>query len=248
MEAVSIPVKDTQIQGTLFVPDGKEKCPALMFLHGWTSRQDRYFGLAEQAAERGYVCLTIDMRGHGRTGGNLKELSRQDFLDDVVGAYDFLTTVPEVDKNKIVVSGSSYGGYMTALLSAERSCFALILRAAADYPDTGFEEPHYNQADSYYENVEQDKIAWRSVVHPPTETRALRAIHAFTKPVLIVESEKDDIVPQTILQGYADAVPDKSMLTYTVMEGAPHGLSGDLERQQELIDITLHWMDKVLGN
>lgn len=247
MKEVSIPVKETQIQGTLFIPEGAGVHPALLCIPGWTSKQDRYFGLAEQAIKRGYACLTIDMRGHGRTGGNLEELSRQDFLDDVVAAYDFLTTVPEVDKNKIVVSGSSYGGYMAALLSAERLCAAIVLRAAADYPDTGFEEPHYNQADSYYENVEQDKIAWRSTVHPYTETKALRAIHAFTKPVLIVESGKDDIVPQTILQGYADAVPDKSILTYTVMEGAPHGLSGDPKRQQELIGITLNWMYKVLG-
>lgn len=245
MREVSILVKDTKIVGNLFIPKSPGKHPALLLLHGWTSKQDRYFALAEQATERGYVCLTIDMRGHGRTGGKLEELSRQDFLDDVTAAYDFLISVPEVDPNAVIVSGSSYGGYMAALLCAERPCAAVILRAPADYPDTGFEKPHHTQADSYYENIEQDKIAWRSVVHSYAETRALRAIHAFNKPVFIIESGKDDVVPQTILQGYADAVSDKSMLTYSVMEGAPHSLSKYPAYQKELIDLTLSWVDRV---
>lgn len=245
MQEVSIPVKDTKIVGNLFIPTSSGTHPALLFLHGWTSKQDRYFALAEQAARRGYVCLTIDMRGHGRTGGNIEELSRQDFLDDVIAAYDFLIAVPQVDQNKIIVSGSSYGGYMAALLCAERPCAGVILRAPADYPDAHFEESHYKQADSYYENIEQDKIAWRSMVHPHTETKALRAIHAFTKPVFIIESEKDEVVPQTILQGYADAVTDKSNLTYSVMKGAPHSLSAYPEYQKELIELILSWVDRV---
>lgn len=246
MKEVSIPVGDTQIQGTLFVPEEEGRFPVLLCLHGWTSRQDRYFRIAQQAVERGYVCLTIDLRGHGRSGGNLEELTRQNFLDDVVAAYDFLATVPEVDKNKVVVLGSSYGGYLTALLTAERPCAAIVLRAPADYPDDDFDKPHLSQANAYYEDIEQDKVVWRSVVHSPTETRALRAVHAFTQPVLIVESGADDIVPQTILQGFADAVSDKAKLAYVVMENAPHSLSDDPKRQQEFNDITLDWLDRVV--
>lgn len=245
MREVTIPVQNTAIIGNLFVPTSSGKHAALLLLHGWTSRQDRYFDLAKQAADRGFVCLTIDMRGHGKTGGNLEELSRQDFLDDVLAAYDFLATASEVNQDKIIVSGSSYGGYMAALLCAERSCAAVILRAPADYPDIGFEKSHHTQANSYYENVEQDKVAWRSVVHPYTETKALRAIHAFTKPVFIIESENDDIVPQTILQGYADAVQDKSMLTYIVMKGAPHSLSKYPAYQKQFIDLILSWLGSV---
>lgn len=54
------------------------------------------------------------------------------------------------------------------------------------------------------------------------ETFALHALHNFKGDVLLIESEKDEIVPHPIMQNFINAVEDKSKLTHIVMRGAPH--------------------------
>ncbi len=180
MKAVVIDPSALQLQGTLFEPTATvEKHPAILFVHGWTSRQDRMFDLAAELAAHGYVCLTFDMRGHGISPGDLNNQSRKDFLDDVIAAYDFLASVPCVDGFRITVAGSSFGGYMSALLSAVRTVQQIILRVPADYRDEGYELPlsEVRNRDGTFE--------WKRIPHDKTETAALRAMHVYTGRVLI---------------------------------------------------------------
>lgn len=243
MQEISFTSGPYTLSGTLFSPQTEGRRPALVCLHGWTSCQDRYFSLGEAAAQRGYVCLTIDMPGHGKSEGTLETLSRKEFLDSVVAGYDYLANLPNVNSERIFVTGSSFGGYMTALLAAERPCAGLVLRAPADYPDEGFKESQYAKANTFYENENVIGTKWKQEVHGPTETASLRAIHAYKGPVMIIESGNDELVPALVLQGYAQAVPSPSNLTYTVMEGAPHSLSSDPKRKEEYANLVLAFMD-----
>ncbi len=174
------------------------------------------FSFAEKLAARGFVCLTFDMRGHGATGGELEQLSRQDFLTDVTAAYDFLAAQPGVDASRITVIGSSFGGYMTALLSAERPVHAVVLRVPADYRDEQFDIPLVEA------KQRQGGFEWKTMPHDKTETAALRAIHVFKGRILIVESEKDEVVPGALVKSYGNAASFPERLTYAVMIGAPH--------------------------
>ncbi len=243
MLEVSFTSEPYKLSGTLFSSKKEGGRPALLCLHGWTSIQDRYFSLGEAAAQRGYVCLTMDMPGHGKSEGNLKTLSRKEFLDGVVAGYDYLANLPNVNSSRIFVTGSSFGGYMAALLSAERPCAGLVLRAPADYPDEGFGESQHAKANTFYENENAIGMKWKEKVHEHSETASLRAVHAFGGPIMIIESGNDELVPQSVLQGYAQAVGNQSNLTYTVMEGAPHSLSSDPNRKEEYANLVLAFMD-----
>ena len=244
MTDISFSVSGSTVRGKLFSPSASGPLvPAVLFLHGWTSGQDRYVDLGNALSEIGSVGMTFDMRGHGISDGDLETLSRTDFLEDVVAAYDFLKQLEEVDASMITVVGSSFGAYLATLLCAKRPCRAIALRAPADYPDRGFDEPHLLRATSYYEGaVEEGPLKWKSTVHPYTETASLRAIHEFAGRVLIIESGNDQLVPHEIPQSYAEAVSNSQQLTYIVMEGAPHGLSKDEKRQKELQGILLDWI------
>ncbi len=241
---ISLEVQGSKLCGKLFTLDAVASNPAILFLHGWTSKQDRYFGFAKALVAKGYICLTFDMRGHGMSEGELVNLSRTDFLEDTIAAYDFLANAEGVNPSRIIVVGSSFGGYLATLLSEKRSCSGLALRVPADYPNSGFDEPHIDIANAYYEGlVDAERRAWKTTVHLHTETNSLEALHAFSGKVLLVESEMDELVPHEIVQSYASAVADKSKLTHHVMKGAPHSLGNDPERQHEFSTILTTWLE-----
>ncbi|HWP61333.1 MAG TPA: alpha/beta fold hydrolase [Candidatus Paceibacterota bacterium] len=244
MTDVSIPASGGLLRGMLFFPPQPLAAnPAVLFLHGWTSNLERYVDLATALAEHGYICLIFDLPGHGASDGDIHALTRTDFLEAAIAAYDFLLHSEGVDPKQITAIGSSFGSYLAALLSVKRSCAGLCLRAPANYPDSGFDEPHQKRADAYYEGmVDEEKKQWKSTVHPYTETAALRAIHDFAGRLLVVESEADELVPSAIPQSYAKALPNQDNLTYHILKDAPHSISDDPARQEEFLDLLLAWL------
>src|SRR3972149_9018314 len=113
MKDVAFKVGNDQLKGSLFYPSPlKDKNPAVLFIHGWTSAQDRYFDQAKNLNDLGVICLTFDLRGHGISDGNINTQSRQNFLDDALCAYDFLVSDKNVDPNGITIIGSSFGAYL----------------------------------------------------------------------------------------------------------------------------------------
>ncbi len=88
--------------------------PGIVLVHGNTHlgrRLSLYKVLASELAERGYLVLTIDMTGYGESDDPFEPgvLEAIDNERDVVSALDYMTTVPEVDEEKIYAVGHSMG-------------------------------------------------------------------------------------------------------------------------------------------
>src|SRR5215217_3298317 len=114
-EAVDITVDDQRIAGTLVTPG--TLIPGVLFVHGWGGSQQQYVTRAREVAALGCICLTFDLRGHARTVEQQKTVTREQNLNDVVAAYDALIRQRGVDISSIAVVGSSYGGYLAAILT-----------------------------------------------------------------------------------------------------------------------------------
>jgi len=239
-ERLFVPVHKQKLAATLIFPENlQQRSPAILFIHGWRSNQEGVIEYAEALAQRGFMCMTFDQRGCGSSEGNIDALSRQDFLDDVLTAYDNLVTVVGVAPDTISVIGASFGGYLGTILTTRRRVKYLVLRAPADYPNEGIEKPHVLLPDTA-------KGAWRTQEHQSCESFALNALHTFSGRVLIVESGKDEqISPQTIAN-YANAVKDKEQLTHIVMEGAGHSLQEQKSRA-EYRQILVNWFSAQVG-
>jgi len=99
-----------KVSGLLLMPDRpvSKPTPAVIFSHGFTGSKEMYFAPARELARRGVIVLAIDLRGHGSTGGT------SDFgyseTRDVWAAADYLSTLKDVDRNKIAATGHSLGG------------------------------------------------------------------------------------------------------------------------------------------
>jgi pimeloyl-ACP methyl ester carboxylesterase len=214
--AVDIAVDGQHIAGTLIAP--ATVVPGLLFVHGWGGSQEQYLARAREVAALGCVCLTFDLRGHARTEPQHETVTREHSLRDVIAAYDVLADQRAVDGSAIAVVGSSYGGYLAAILSSLRPVRWLALRAPALYRDEDWALPK--------RRLNSDQLAdyRRDPVHA-ADNRALRACAAFEGDVLIVESEHDDVVPHRVIANYLAAFERAHSLTYRVIEGADHSLS-----------------------
>ena len=58
-----------------------------------------------------------------------------------------------------------------------------------------------------------------------SENRALQAMQAFDGDVMLIESERDAIIPRAVLTSYREAATHARSLTYRCLDGADHGLT-----------------------
>jgi dienelactone hydrolase len=238
-ELVSIDIDpENRIAGTLVTPG--TLVPGVLFVHGWGGSQEQYLARAREVAALGCVCLTFDLRGHAQTRRQFETVSRANNLADVLAAYDLLARRRHVDATSIAVVGSSYGGYLAAILSSMRPVRWLALRSPALYRDSGWDVPKLQL------HRDQDLPTYRSSIVDAAGNKALLACQAFEGDVLLVESEHDDIVPRTVLTSYREAFRRSHSLTYRCLAGADHGLTGERD-QRGYGTVLVHWIQEMLA-
>lgn len=220
-ENVGIAVDGQRVEGTLVVPEAPEaRVPGVLFVHGWGGNQAHYLGEAHASAQAlGCVCLTFNLRGHAETEAQHDTVTREDNLRDVLAAYDVLANRPAVDKSCIALVGSSYGAYLGALLTYMRPVRLLALHAPALYKDDDWELPKRKL------HVDPDFAAYRRLSLRAEDNRALGACAQFLGDALVVESERDEIIPHPAVANYIAALANAHSLTYRVIEEADHALS-----------------------
>jgi hypothetical protein len=80
-------------------------------------------------------------------------------------------------------------------------------------------------------------------LHPEVDNLALSGVKKITGNILLIESEKDQIIPGKIIGLYIAAVPDPSTVTHEIMRGADHQLSKG-EWKQQFIEILVNFFEK----
>ncbi len=236
--AVRIAVGPHALAGTVVAP--RRQMPGVLFIHGWGGSQLQYLTRARQVASLGCVCLTFDLSGHVATRSQWTTVSRDQNLRDVLAAYDVLAARPEVDRDAIAVVGSSYGGYLGAILTRDRPVRWLAMRAPALYYDDGWSLPKLQLHRDF------DLVGYRRRRIAVAENRALRACAAFRGDVLLVESEHDEIVPAPVLQSYREACADAHTLGHERLLGADHGLTAP-EHQETYTRLLVSWFGERLS-
>jgi len=139
---VSFPAPGGTLQGFLYVPEGVGPFPAVLWNHGSEKRPGAQPELAQFYNSHGFVFFLPHRHGQGRSpglyimdeihahGGTAAVQAQQLANEDVVAAMNWLRAQNEVDKNRVVVSGCSFGGIQT-LLAAEKGLGARAFIAFA---------------------------------------------------------------------------------------------------------------------
>lgn len=189
VQEVSFSAAHRELIGRVFDPvGGGPTTRAILFVHGQGSSQESYKHRAEVAsASLEAVCLTFNLSGHGESSSNLEKYSPAEHLGDLIAAFDYLASCAAVDRTRIGVCGASYGGYLAALLTVQRYVRRLVLRAPSLAVDHA--------------------LPSRAPAAPDAqcELDSLKALSGYSGEILIVQSERDEVIPESYISAYLRA-------------------------------------------
>lgn len=124
---------DYVLSGTLTVPEGRGKHPAVILVHQFQSDRNGWAPLIEKLNERGLATLTLDLRGHGQStqqGGaavsitaaympSAETVGFDQIPSDLALVASWLRKQKGIDGRHLGLAGSSEGAF-AALLAAGR--------------------------------------------------------------------------------------------------------------------------------
>ena len=113
VEAVEIPYEGTTLSGYFFRPATTEPRATLVIPGGYDGFvEEAYQSGAKAAIDRGYNCLAFDGPGQGHVLLRQRLFMRPDFENVVGPVLNWLLARPEVRRDKIILMGRSFGGYL----------------------------------------------------------------------------------------------------------------------------------------
>ncbi len=154
---------------TLTLPEGVEKPPVVILVHG-SGSNDRdetlyenapFLDIAEGLEAQGIATLRYDKRYYvypekaGELGANLT--LREEVLDDVDAAIALMQEDERVDGSKIYVLGHSLGGMLTPAIAAENPNLAGIISMAGSLRPLW--EISYDQNQDVIENMDVEALS-----------------------------------------------------------------------------------------
>jgi pimeloyl-ACP methyl ester carboxylesterase len=216
--------------------DGRS--PTVVFLPGFRSDMtgDKATALAAFCAERGQAMIRFDYSGHGSSGGG--------FQDGTIGrwAEDALAVIDRLSEGKLILVGSSMGGWIALLAARARPGRVAALIGIAAAPD--FTEALMWEAMTFEERA---NLMRDGVLHVPSQygepypiTRALiedGRTHvlldgpiAIDCPVRLLHGLRDADVPWEMALRIAEQVTSHDVEVALVKDGhhrlsRPHDLA-----------------------
>lgn len=206
--SVSFPSSDgTQIQGWLSLPEGAGPFPVILETHGGpTAAMTEVFHPALQMwLDHGFACLTINYRGSTTFGRDFQDKILGDVghweMEDVAAARDWLVREDISIPEQILLTGWSYGGYLTLLglgkrpeLWAGGMAGVAIADWVAMYADEAETLRGYQH--TLFGGRPEEKPEQYAAASPITYAEAVRA------PLLVIQGRHDTRCPARQLELY----------------------------------------------
>jgi dipeptidyl aminopeptidase/acylaminoacyl peptidase len=197
------------IQGWLIVPDGKGPFPTILETHGGPTAvdTDAYSPSAMTWVDHGFAYCSINYRGSTTFGKKFQDQILHDLghweVEDMVAARNWLVDNQIANADQILLTGWSYGGYLTLLgLGKYPDLWAggMAGIAIADwrlmYEDQAPTLRGYQV--SLFGGTPQDKPEQHAISSPITYAENVRA------PVLIIQGRNDTRTPARQLEVYEE--------------------------------------------
>ena len=125
----------------LHLPEGAHhrKVPLIVLLHGFVGSKVGEHRLFVKAArhftEKGYGVFRFDFSGCGESDGDYADVTVTKQLSEVQAVLNYVSVLPEVDANNIILIGHSLGGAVASLTAAkDRRIRKLILWSPVGKP------------------------------------------------------------------------------------------------------------------
>jgi dipeptidyl aminopeptidase/acylaminoacyl peptidase len=250
--SVSFASSDGQeIQGWLGVPDGEGPFPTILHTHGGPeSVTTELFSAGSQAwLDHGFAFLTINYRGSTTFGRAFQEQIRGNLghweVEDMVAARDWLVREKVAIPDQILVTGGSYGGYLTLLPLGKRPDLwagGMALVAIADwallYEDGADTLKGYDVA--LFGGTPDEKREQYAASSPITYAENVAA------PLLIIQGRNDTRCPDRQMEVYVEKLRALGKPVEIHWFDAGHG-AFEVSKQIEHQELMLRFAYRTLG-
>ena len=182
----------------------KGKRPVLISIHGGPEGQATVGFLSRWqyfVQELGLVLIQPNVRGSSGFGKSFLAMDngfkREDSVRDIGALLDWIKTQPELDAERVVVVGGSYGGYMSLAVATH---YSERIAGAIDVVGISHFVTFLNNTESYRRDL-------RRVEYGDERDPAMRAhlekisplsnAHRIKKPLFVIQGKNDPRVPYT---------------------------------------------------
>ena len=226
VEELEIVSGGKRIYGTLHVPaSGAPAHPLVIMSHGFGGMHHPQDPLAERLAGEGFLVYGFDFCGGGpmsRSSGTTTEMSVLTEAADLNMVMDDLMERGDVDRSRVVLIGTSQGGFVSAYLAAQRpadvAAMVLFFPAFVIQDDARRTAEEHGGIPERYEVMgvalggiyAQDALSFDIYEH----------IGAYSGPVRIVHGDADQLVPLAYSERAVGCYPNAELV---VMPGQGHG-------------------------
>ncbi|MEI6105938.1 MAG: S9 family peptidase [Opitutae bacterium] len=222
--------------------DRTKKYPLLVNIHGgpsamWGSGEATTWHEMQYFAARGYAIVFSNPRGSGGYGRDFQRANFRDWgmgpMSDVLAAADFAAKEPYIDRERQVITGGSYGGYLTAWIVGHDHRFKAAIAARGVYDLSVF----YGEGNAWFLlPLYFGGFPWQKDIRPILDRESpLSYVENITTPLLIKHGDTDfrtGIVQSQLL--YKSLKQLGRPVEYARYPHATHELSRSGEPKQRL--------------
>jgi pimeloyl-ACP methyl ester carboxylesterase len=156
-EAVSFRSGPYTLAGTMVLPAGLTRSPAIVLFHG-SGPQHRDLMMARWFAEQGLVALAYDKRGVGESTGDFRTVPFTDLCDDGLAAIALLKRRADVDAARIGVWGLSQGGWLGPLAASRSKDARFVIAVSGPGVSPGEQMIYYYANDLRHQGLSESEI------------------------------------------------------------------------------------------
>lgn len=224
-----------QISGFLYRPSKKftGKRPVIINIHGGPEGQSRpgFIGRSNYFInELGVAVIFPNVRGSSGYGKTFLKLdngfSRLDSVKDIGALLDWIAKQPDLDPERVMVTGGSYGGYMTlavATMYNDRIRCSLDVVGISNFVTFLEKTESYRRDLRRVEYGDEREPAMREFM---TKTAPVNNAKNITKPLFVVQGKNDPRVPINEAEQMVKIVRENgSPVWYLVGKDEGHGFA-----------------------
>ncbi|MCU0620493.1 MAG: prolyl oligopeptidase family serine peptidase [Gemmatimonadales bacterium] len=195
-----------EISGLLHRPPARfgGRRPVIIDIHGGPEGQARPAFLGRDAywlLELGAVIIEPNVRGSTGFGRRFVSLDngvrREDAVRDIGALLDWIATQPTLDPTRVMVTGGSYGGYMTLAVATQydaRICCSVDIVGISNLVTFLENTAAYRRDQRRVEYGDERDPEMRAVME---RTAPLNNAARISRPLLVIQGANDPRVPRT---------------------------------------------------
>lgn len=217
--------------------------PIAVICHGFGGNQYDLVFYAEAFAEMGYAVYCFDFCGGcvvGRSDGSSLEMTIETETKDLKAVLDYAKSLPYTNREHILLTGGSQGGYVAGIVAAERAAEIeklILFYPALCIPDDaragrlGGASYDVNQVPEVIDTfgVRISRKYHEGVV----DKDAVAQICGYRGPVLLIHGSEDMLVNNRYAKAAAEAYENCRL---QILQGAGHGFTQQ-QREEVIVSV-----------